>query len=67
MKCNFCGERDGEVEIPNPNHDEKGNWLVCKMCEDTIENCKCASVECYIELKKDKKVDTKKIFPKWLG
>lgn len=35
--CCYCGEKKGEVKIPNPNSDRLTQWLVCKNCEEIIK------------------------------
>lgn len=37
-KCVYCGEREAEIEIPNPNFDEIDTWKVCNDCKEIIHH-----------------------------
>jgi len=61
MKCDYCGEEEGTVVIPDPNITGK-IWHVCKTCEKVIE---CQQGLSFAQMIKDEKMEKhfmKKLF-----
>jgi len=61
--CDYCGEEDGTVVIPDPNEPFGGKtWRVCGTCEKVIEYQRGLSLA---QIEKDEKMEkyfTKKLF-----